>query len=33
MIFGFLMATAVLGMILAIVMRVLISRNKVKVEE
>ena len=33
MIFGFLMATAVLGMVLAIVMRVLISRNKVKVEE
>jgi MFS family permease len=33
MIFGFLMATAVLGMILAVIMRVLISRNKMKVEE
>lgn len=33
MIFGFLMATAVLGMVLAIVMRVIISRNKEKVEE
>lgn len=33
MIFGFLMATAVLGMVLAIIMRVLINRNKVKDEE
>ena len=33
MIFGFLMATAVLGMILAVIMRVLISRNKMKVED
>ena len=33
MIFGFLMATAILGMVLAIIMRVLINRNNQKVEE
>lgn len=32
MIFGYLMATAILGMVLAIIMRILISRNNQKVE-
>lgn len=33
MIFGFLMATAVIGMVLAIVMRFLINRNKTTIED